>query len=165
MLTEMGEFFVRKQDHDLWSTLDNEGSLRRYSDVGVQILAAAMRTLERLGKAEVYQLPMTAGQILQAKQVLSGLQSETPNGGIQYLTKIHECFWKLLTESIDASGKDKFMCPIYCYLAVYGFRQDGTFKSAHELTQVLAIVKYLIRSAVLFEACRDIPGDNEGVPE
>ena len=149
------------KEHKTWSNLDHEGSLKRYSNIGAEIIVGAMRTLKRSPPA--YRFPLLEKQRIECKKLLSDLQSARKEDSFEHISKIHRCFWMILTESVEESRISKFACPISCYLAVYGLRPDGTFKNAHECTQVLAIMKYLIRSAVLFEAYSRANCDTSGV--
>ena len=45
-------------------------------------------------------------------------------------------------------------CPVQCYLAAQGIREDGNFKPPEVLTQLLAKLKYFCRNCALIQADR-----------
>ena len=74
---------------------------------------------------------------------------------------LQDFFFSAVTGTIDGSTMDRFQCPVLTYIACFAYKPDDTFKTASEVTPLLAVWKFLLRATALFEARRRYPDDNE----
>ncbi|PPR05282.1 hypothetical protein CVT26_011477 [Gymnopilus dilepis] len=121
---------------------------------------AIMLTLE--GHTSGYQFPLTDSDKENARQLRDILKSGSTSGGI---TAFHHFIKPLLYSRTDSESMNEYTKwnePVECLLAMSALREGGTFKSAHESTQILSYTGYHIRSAILYEgyANRKAFGDN-----
>lgn len=133
-----------------WTKLDNGNSKRRYDIAGVRLLRAAVLSLGL--QPNQYRLELSEQQRRRATELRDQLQrphSEQARSGPIF---VHRLLWELFSDNLAVTYENKFLCPVFRYLALYALNADGTLKQAHELTQILAILRYLIRGCVLYEA-------------
>jgi hypothetical protein len=67
---------------------------------------------------------------------------------------LHELWWELIrTQDADLESTIH-NCPFLAWWAVHALKKDGTFISADPFAQLLAKVKYLIKSVSMVEASK-----------
>ena len=68
------------------------------------------------------------------------------------LSSLQDFFFYSVTGIIKTPHDDKFTCPVQVYIACFGYKSDDTFKTAPELTSLLANWQYLLRCTALYQA-------------
>lgn len=76
----------------------------------------------------------------------------TPVGLTSIIAALQDYFFLSVTSSVDAARDEKFACPVQAYLACFGYNEDDTFKTAPEVTSLLASWQFLLRCTALHEA-------------
>jgi hypothetical protein len=69
-------------------------------------------------------------------------------------TEIHSFLWELILPRSPEVESTMWTCPFQRWFAVHATKADGTFMSADPFGQLLAKMKYLIKSASMVEAYR-----------
>lgn len=57
--------------------------------------------------------------------------------------------------SQDIGDYNKWLDPLECFLAIYNLKTSGNFKEPKDVTQVFAILVYLVRGTTLYEGHKD----------
>jgi hypothetical protein len=68
--------------------------------------------------------------------------------------ELHELLWELVHAKDGDQQSSIYTAPILSWFAIHALRADGTFMSAESFAQLLAKVKYLIKSTGMIEAHR-----------
>jgi len=68
------------------------------------------------------------------------------------LSSLQDFFFSSVTGIIKTPHDNKFTCPVQVYIACFGYKRDDTFKTAPELTSLLANWQYLLRCTALYQA-------------
>lgn len=74
--------------------------------------------------------------------------------------ELQNLFFTATTATVDGSTMNRFKCPVLSYIACFAYEPDDTFKTASEITPMLAIWKFLLRATALFEARQAYPEDD-----
>ncbi|EDR11764.1 uncharacterized protein LACBIDRAFT_313486 [Laccaria bicolor S238N-H82] len=141
------------QTGDAWQPLDNEKSIESYALLLHKWVHAILVTLEP-NEPSGYMFPLTHGDRVRAAALKIALQSEDQDNVVLIL---HQ-FLKPLFYPLDRSGLDaaqvvagKWGEVNECLQALTALQSDGTFKEAHNVTQMYAKLCYHIRAAILYE--------------
>ena len=140
------------QNGDIWQPLYKQKSIENYALFLHKWIHAILITLEP-DQPSGYRFPLTKGDGDRAKALKMALQSEDQDNIVLVL---HQ-FLKPLLYPLDRSGLDsthvagKWGEVHECLQALTALESDGTFKAAHDVTQMYAKLSYHIRAAILYE--------------
>lgn len=131
--------------------MTEQATINRYARVLMQLSLGLIRA-HAGGVSTSYVLPISAAHGVRIASCLDGLSRATVD-----LERFHAMLLPLfLADDVPVTGN--FAHPLECLIAIVNLREDGTFED--DVPPPLAVVRYLIRAAVLFEAHTVAARDN-----
>jgi hypothetical protein len=133
-----------------WQPLSDDTSLANYSTLLHALARAVIVTLA--GGGGGYQFPVTDRMKRAAGLLAVTLKSDANSEDA--VCALHTFIYPFLSAREIVGCYSRWDEVLDCFLAVYSLNLDGTFRTAPETTQPLAILKYLCRGSTLYEAFR-----------
>ena len=128
----------------MWFVLESDITLSHYISTLGKFVLLALRSYKTVGNT--YKLPMDEDQLEKVTELQQALIFNNAT-----LKNIHTYLLTYLNISTTELAKDKWKCPITCYLAVSSLRSDGSWLSYKDITLELARWTYILRSTTLIE--------------
>lgn len=127
-------------------------TLKAYGILLVQFIHALLLTLQKDPPTD-YQFPLDPDQVHGGLKLINILNDDEGDV-IEAIHQFSLCFLapRNLADNID--NYSKWDDPLECLIAIHCLNEDGNFKRPHEVTQLFAKLKYLIRGATLLEGIR-----------
>jgi hypothetical protein len=91
-------------------------------------------------------------------QLLASLENALNIPGSCPIDLVHDIALALFSPrdySKETGDFNKWLDPLECFLAIYNLSSFGNFKEPKDITQVLAILAYLVRGTTLYEGHRN----------
>ena len=171
--------FLHRTDKKQWDWVGSIGTHGSYVMVVTRFAAAAIRTLSRADNR--FKLPLSDGvrskvEALKASlekityQALDTTRKQLPTGKkpkkllegrLAVVRALQEFFFSAVTGMVDGSTANRFKCPVLTYVACFSYQPDNTFKTAWDITSLLANWKFLLRVTAIFKA-QDTRDDASG---
>ena len=80
------------------------------------------------------------------------IKLETAHSDKETLEALHQFVYPFLAARDIVGEYDKWDEVLECFIAIYCLEHDGNFRTAKNVTQLFAILKYLCRGSTLVEA-------------
>jgi hypothetical protein len=138
------------QNGKCWQPLNIHSTLQHYSRVLHALLQAVLLTIQ--GTAAQYQFPLSQSDIQAGQNLLLFL--DNPDSGADGVQLLHAFAYPFLGAHDRTGGYNKWMDVLECFMAIYSLKSDGNYEDASSSTHFFAILKYLCRGTILFEAFR-----------
>ncbi|KAJ7658681.1 hypothetical protein DFH06DRAFT_1407112 [Mycena polygramma] len=156
----MLEQYPRTDNHGTpWKPLELDDTLQTYATLLVDFALAILRT-ESADSPTTYRLPLTAFEKKHVADYYLALTSQIPQSEKAPATAAEiERFHSFITVFLlkrrggnITEGQGKFDLPLECLCAIWSVDDHGRLRDARGSTKLLAMLKYLIRGTILFEA-------------
>lgn len=138
-----------------WRPLSNDTTLQRYSQPLHALAQAVLLTLDNHPSG--YHFPVAASTALIGKKLLAQLK-KTQEGDDKLVALFHSFVFPLLCkqqqpqQQHQKSPHNKWQVVLECFMAMYTLGSDGNWDETAGVTQMLAMLKYSCRSAILYQA-------------
>ncbi|PPQ84106.1 hypothetical protein CVT24_002277, partial [Panaeolus cyanescens] len=148
----LNEYPVTSQTPQAWSLLMNDTTLYHYGNTFRHFLLTILLCANNC--PPYYTLPLSNHQQSAVESLRKSLTTSA-EPSMEAVTHIHELaksmFYPLGVPK-PGETQDRWTHVLDCLIAVSALKDDGSFKAAHEVTQTFAILQYLIRGTVFYEA-------------
>jgi len=141
--------------------------MEQYSQTLTRFVAAAIRTLER--PEGQFRLPLTESVKVKATELREALRALPPRASQRKkratssngedtpeekhaIVKLQQFFFTAVVDSVQESQENRFRCPFLTYTACFAYNADDTFKTAPQVTSMLAQWSFLLRGNALYHA-------------
>ncbi|PPR07569.1 hypothetical protein CVT24_008784 [Panaeolus cyanescens] len=148
----LNEYPVTSQTPTAWSLLLNDSTLNHYGNLLRHFILTILLCANN--EPPAYTLPLTQQQRSTAETLRKSLAT-CPEPSTEALTLIHELAKMMfypLPPPVPGVAHSKWDQVLERLVALAALKEDGSFKAAHEVTQMFAILQYLIRGTVFYEA-------------
>jgi hypothetical protein len=131
-----------------WQPIQDDVNLAKYACVLHALAKAVLLSLQNHESG--YKFPVNDITVATGNNLLAALDnSAAKESGIAAL---HSFVYPFLAAREIEGQYNKWEEVMECFLAIYFLQADGNFKDAKDVTQPLAILKYLCRGSTLFES-------------
>jgi hypothetical protein len=104
------------------------------------------------GHPSGYKFPIQEENVVSGRALMA--QLDQPKDMSQTVAALHHFVFPLLSAREIGGQYCRWDEVSDCFLAVYCLKPDGNFLDAKEVTHPMAILKYLCRGSILYEALR-----------
>ncbi len=138
------------EHHDQWKAHADNTTLEKYSVVLTQFIQSLLLTYGNTSE-NGYKYPITPSLSKLLATLHHTLQiPETPLP-VDLVHDIALVLFSPCDYSQETGDFIKWQDPLECFIAIHNLSSSGSFKPAKDVTQLFAILVYLIRGTTLFE--------------